>query len=166
MGCRMPTICDGNQCKGGEGGDRKGGEVPTGVKRPKAGNGTAIDMKTERPEGCTEIVADRRKGVHETVRKRCGVECGGILPRHMCLRIRGNRSGGSGDEERKEREKGKGKREKGRGKRVVGHLGFLILSDEGLSTFFPHPPCHQQEQKREAHGCWLGETSKRATAKS
>ena len=81
----MPTICDGNQCKGGEGGDRKGGEVPTGVKRPKAGNGTAIDMEPERPEGCAEIVADCREGVHETIRKRRGVERGGILSCHMGL---------------------------------------------------------------------------------
>ena len=94
MGRWTPTICDSNQCKGGDRRDRKGGEVTAGVKRPKTGNGTAIDMETERPEGGTEIVADRRKSVHETVRKRCGIERDGILSCNVGLRIRSNRSGG------------------------------------------------------------------------
>ena len=102
MGCRSPAICAKNHCKGGNRGDRKSGEVTAGVKRPKTGNGTAIDMETERPEGCPEIVADRREGIHETVRNRCGVERNGILPRHVGLRIRSDRSGGGGEEEEEE----------------------------------------------------------------
>ena len=108
MGCWTPTICDSNHCKGGEGGNCKRGEVPTGIKRPKTGDRATIDMETERPKCRTDIVADRRKGVHETMRKRCGIERNGILSRNMGLRIRGNRSGSGGEEKDDDQLRGEG----------------------------------------------------------
>ena len=115
MGCWTPTICDNNHYKGSDGSDRKGGEVPASIKRPKPRNRPTIGMETKRPECCTDIEAYRGKGLNKAMRNRCGVERDGFLTGHMGLRIRGDHSGGGSEKEREKRDEGTGNGERGRG---------------------------------------------------
>ena len=82
-------------------GDAEGEKVPACVKRPDAGDGTAVDMEAKWPERCADVVADRRESVDKTVRKRRSVECCGLPSGDMRLRIGGDggRNGCNGKEQ-------------------------------------------------------------------